>query len=200
MGGLKVLAGRKKSLPILWGSLKGMRLPRTAALGNLHMLIGGYEPGIVAEILSMPSPLKVAFDVGAHVGMLTLAMAKRVGPEGEVFAFEPFPASRLLVEQMIAENHLSRTVYAMPFALSDQNGEQRLVMGQTPFLHRLGSLSPLDPLKDSEGIPVRSSTIDSFVFDRSNPAPDLLKIDVEGAEVLVLKGAMHTLKTNPPNY
>ena len=46
---------------------------------------------------------------------------------------------------------------------------------------------------------VECTTVDAFVFEQKNPAPDLIKIDVEGAEVLVLKGALRTLVTCSPS-
>jgi len=190
----------KKSIPIFWGPLRGLRLPKMTALEHLHMLIGGYEPNVVSTIISLPSPLGVAFDVGANVGIMTLALARRVGKEGKVFAFEPFPANRKLIDELVVANLLTEMVCVHQVALAHLDGEQNLVIGASPSMNKLETLLAKDPGDAHEAIRVRTTTIDSFVFEQGNPAPDLIKMDVEGAECLVLHGALRTIETHAPTF
>jgi hypothetical protein len=100
----------KESIPIFGGPLRGLRLPKRTALQHLHMPIGGYEPHVVSAIISLPSPLSVAFDVGAHVGIMTLALARRIGEKGKVFSFEPLPGNRTLIDELVLANLLTEKI------------------------------------------------------------------------------------------
>lgn len=191
---------RKESIPIFWGPLRGLRLPKTTALQHLHMLIGGYEPHVVSAIISLPSPLSVAFDVGAHVGIMTLALARRVGKKGKVFSFEPLPANRTLIDKLVLANLLTEKVCVQQVALADEDGEQNLVIGEWPSMNKLETLFANDKGNNREAIRVRTTTVDFFVFEQGNPAPDLIKMDVEGAECLVLQGALRTIETHAPRF
>lgn len=195
---LSKLFAQAQSIPILWGPLKGRRLPKGAALQNPRMLFGGYEPETVGGILSTPDPLKVAYDVGAHVGLMTLALAERVGQKGKVFSFEPCPTTRSLIEELVVHNHLTGVVRVMDVALAELNGGQNLFLGKNSFMNFLEGAWDGQPIKNRKAIPVRTATMDSFIYDNLNPPPDLLKIDVEGAEALVIQGGLKTIKAFSP--
>jgi FkbM family methyltransferase len=190
----------KESIPILGGPLRGLRLPKTTALQHLHMLIGGYEPHVVSTIISSPSPLSVAFDVGANVGIMSLALARRIGKQGKVFAFEPLPANRTLIDKLVLANSLTEQIYVHEVALADKDGEQNLVLNESPSMSKLETLFAKDKRGTNEAIRVRTTTIDSFVLEQGNPAPDLIKMDVEGAECLVLRGALRTIEIYAPRF
>lgn len=190
----------KESIPILGGPLRGWRLPKTTALQHLHMLVGGYEPRVVSTIISSPFPLSVAFDVGANVGIMTLALARRLGKQGKVFAFEPIPANRALIDKLVLANSLTEQICVHEAALADRDGEQNLVLNEWPPKSKLETLFAQDMQGTREAIRVRTTTIDSFVFEQGNPAPDLIKMDVEGAECLVLRGALRTIETYAPRF
>jgi FkbM family methyltransferase len=190
----------KESIPILGGPLRGLRLPKTTALQNLHMLIGDYEPHVVSTIISSSFPLSVAFDIGANVGIMSLALARRIGKQGKVFAFEPLPASRRLIDKLVLVNLLQEMVCVQEAALADKDGEQNLVINECPSMSKLETLFAKDKRGTNEAIRVRTTTIDSFVFEQGNPAPDLIKMDVEGAECLVLQGALRTIETYAPRF
>jgi FkbM family methyltransferase len=67
-------------------------------------------------------------------------------------------------------------------------------------MNKLEKLFPKDKGKIHKAIRVRTATIDFFVFEQGNPAPDLIKMDVEGAECLVLQGALRTIETHAPRF
>jgi FkbM family methyltransferase len=187
-----------KSIPIILGPLRGKRLPKRVALHNLHMLIGQYEPYIISEILSTPSPGTIAYDVGGHIGIMTLALAERVGRKGKVFSFEPCPANRVWIEELVSRNSLSAVVRVIDVALANRNGREDLFLGDTSFINYIGTALNGQPVDKSRAIKVRTSTLDSFIFEGPNPPPELMKIDVEGAEALVLQGAQKTLENFHP--
>ena len=142
------------------------------------------------------------FDVGAHYGWISIAAAHRLGSAGTVVAFEPSPvlvdilayhkrANRLKQMQIIQAAVSNReSVYEPFFLLNDgMSSRNSLTIGAKNVPH-------IDP--DGKTLTrVRSVTLDGFVSS-SGIVPDLIKIDVEGAELLVLQGAERLLASHHP--
>lgn len=187
-----------KSIPIMAGPLKGRHLPKAEALSNLSMLFGRYEPQVVSVLLSMSDPIKVAYDIGAHVGFITLVLAQSVGLDGKVFAFEPAPENIAVMQQLIIQNSLQHKVSLIPIALADANGEQSLINWKSSSMYFLESALNGQKACGCSSINITTCSLDSFVFEQSNPSPDLIKIDVEGAEALVIQGGLRTLDVYSP--
>ena len=120
----------------------------------------------------------VFWDVGANVGLYSLLLRKNFR---HVFAVEPNPVVRRRLKARLLW-HFARNVSVLPFALSDQNGETWLSPGDDRF-------RAWSKLHES-GINGKTATFDS-IYQRS---VDLMKIDVEGAEFLVLQGARDALQ------
>jgi FkbM family methyltransferase len=195
---LSVCFGGNRSIPVMAGPLKGRRLPKQVALKNLAMVFGQYEPHVVRELLSISEPVKVAYDIGAHVGFMTLALAERLDSDGRVFAFEPEPENIAIMRQLIIQNGLQRLVCMIPIALGNANGEQNLINWKSSSMYFLESALDGQDINDCPSMMVTTLTLDAFVFEQSNPAPDILKIDVEGAEALVVQGGLRTLDVYSP--
>ena len=187
-----------KSIPIMVGPLKGRHLPKAEALSNLSMLFGRYEPQVVSVLLSISDPIRVAYDIGAHVGFITLVLAECVSSDGKVFAFEPAPENIAVMQQLIVENGLQHKVSLIPIALADENGEQNLINWKSSSMYFLESALNGQKACDCSSINITTCTLDSFVFEQLNPSPELIKIDVEGAEALVIQGGLRTLNVYSP--
>jgi hypothetical protein len=104
-------------VPIVGGMLKGKLLPKETARQNSQMWLGRYESIVVSKLFSMSEPVRVAYDVGAHVGYMTLALAESLKQRGMVFAFEPIPHNLALIEKLIYLNNLRDRIRIVPFAL-----------------------------------------------------------------------------------
>jgi len=189
--------GHNGSVPILKGPLKDSLLPKTFASENLAMLLGRYEPAVVSELLSA-GPTSVAYDVGAHLGFISLVLSRLVGETGRVFAFEPIPENRFAIDRLIDTNQLHNVIQVAPLALGESNGKKRMLLRECSSMHQLQEAYQGKGSNTYSTVDVESYTIDSFIFERGNPAPQLIKIDVEGAEELVLKGALKTLEVYKP--
>ena len=131
----------------------------------------------------------VGVDVGAHVGYYTLLLAKLAGEEGHVFAFEPLPAVSRCPGQSIRLNGFTN-VTMFSTALFDADGQ--LAIGHKGKLVQADVTSTEDPV------------IETRVFDRWREAwgieaGDLVKIDVEGAEMNVLLGMENYIRDYQPN-
>lgn len=145
----------------------------------------------------------VVFDIGAHIGLVTLPVAKALEPTGIVFSFEPGSVNRCLLERHVEWNGLSN-VCIVPVAIGDRDeesvrfSEYQEASGRNALNLKLEpSGNPLRSKDHHEerysSVSVAMLSIDSFCLDRQ-VIPDVIKIDVEGAESLVLSGAVKTLK------
>lgn len=142
-------------------------------------------------------PGQVVFDVGANIGRMTELFATAVGSEGKVFAFEPAQASFLELTERCAD--LPSQCELVNAAVTESEGSIQLHVYDHD--HRSWSSMAHRPL-ENYGIhiaPPRIETVQTVSIDRYCSAHginqiDLMKIDVEGAELLVLRGARQMLK------
>lgn len=146
---------------------------------DLGFLLRQVQPG--ARIL----------DIGANIGLYTVVLARHVGEQGHVYAFEPDPTNFSLLSRNIAANGL-QNVTAVQKAVSDRNGTARLYLSKTHSgLHRL----------HPSGVCGNSITVDCVRLDDFFPNNtcriDLVKLDVEGHEVSVLRGMLELMRRNP---
>ena len=192
-------AGHNGGVPILKGPLKHSILPKTSARENLAMLLGRYEPTVVFELLSA-GPIDVAYDVGSHLGFMSLALSIPVGKTGRVFAFEPITENRVAIDRLIDMNRLHQVIQVTPLALGESNGKKRMLLREYSSMHQLEEVYQGKGRNIYSTVDVESCTLDSFIFERDNPFPQLIKIDVEGAEEPVLKGALKTLEVCKPTF
>ncbi len=151
-----------------------------------------YEPEL-AYLEKVLSPGKVFIDVGANFGVYTLVASKLVGTSGRVIAFEPTAQSFAILRQNIALNHFAN-VRAFQFALAQRRGKAWLYHGWDPVGNSLGK----DPLCGNEGEEVQTEALDKLLEEKGIDRVHAIKIDVEGAEELVLRGAIRCLTTHRP--
>lgn len=133
-----------------------------------------------------PRPGWAVLDLGANIGMYAVRVAKMVGDNGRVIAVEPHPRNYSLLLRNLSQNML-RNVLPHNAAVSDHEGTSLL------FLSGLSSLHSLMKQSQTQSLAVRTVTVDKLV-EESGTEVNLIKIDVEGAELLVLKGAKRTLQ------
>lgn len=141
----------------------------------------------------------VCMDVGANLGLFTLPLAVMV-PRGRIYAFEPSPASYAYLEENLAENDVTN-VDAYCSAVSDATGVIQLshipYFTAGSFARSEESPSP-GAIGRSELLEVPAITLDDFSRDHALSRLDLVKIDVEGGELAVLRGARKTLAHHQP--
>jgi FkbM family methyltransferase len=121
--------------------------------------------------------------------------SRLAGQRGRVYAFEPVPANAALVGRNAALNGL-RNVEVLPMAVTDHTGRAEMVLAAYAGGAAL-STAPRPP--DATGtLPVDATSIDHLVFDAGMTPPTLVKIDVEGAEMEVLRGMARTCAVHRP--
>ena len=157
------------------------------------MAMNKYEIGTTRLLQEIIEPGMVVIDAGAHVGYFTLLAARQVGPHGKVYAFEPNPANYRLLRQNIEFNGYDNIV-ATQKAVSKSGGVAQLVLSSRDNgTHSLYSQG----LPNAEKISVDMISLDEFLADEGWPKVDLVKMDVEGAELDVLEGMGRLLQMSP---
>jgi FkbM family methyltransferase len=158
-------------------------------------LLGTAEPDMQAALKTLVRPGMTVYDLGANVGFISMIAAHLVGPEGRVIAFEPLPANARQIKYNASLNNFSH-VMVREEAMSDKDGE---ALFQTTGFPTTGKLENGHFNKEKAGeVMVRVRSLDAVITEAKLPSPDLIKMDVEGAETLVLRGASQTLMSARP--
>lgn len=158
--------------------------------------VGLHETTLLECLASHLCPGNVLYDVGAHIGFVTLVGARLVGSEGKVFAFEADPENSSRILGHVRTNSLPQIEVIHSAVWSEC---------KTVFFQRAPDASSRNTgavVQSAENstkailIPIPSVTLDRFAQDHR--APDLVKIDVEGAETEVLAGAETVFRDSKP--
>jgi FkbM family methyltransferase len=160
------------------------------------MVLGTYEPEVVEVLRREIRPGNVCIDIGAHVGYYAILMARLTGEEGAVVAFEPVPKNFEMLQRNIALNSLMN-VQLEPLAVSGGEGTLRLTLDLDDDFTMTASASAYAVGNRREVIDVATCSLDGYLA-RTGSIPDFLQIDVEGADLAVLKGAKATLRKARP--
>lgn len=161
-------------------------------LGQYVYLTGVYEPPTARVIAELLEPGDTFIDVGANSGIFTLLASSRVGPAGRVLSFEPVPSMRGRITDNLALNKM-KNVTLHGVALSNAVGEITFYEG--PQGHKgLSSMRPIEEVSTMLQVP----TIPLDDLAGSAPSVKLIKIDVEGAEQLVIEGMEKLLARQHP--
>jgi FkbM family methyltransferase len=160
--------------------------------------LGTYEPELQDAIREWLKPDMVVFDVGANIGYFTLVMTLATGQTGHVFAFEALPANIKRLNENIALNNFIDQVTVLEYAVIDEPGKTYFWIGPSDDMGKAEGSAGRDEIAYLESIQVDGISLDWFVFGLNNPAPDLIKIDIEGGEILALPGMKRLLIETQP--
>lgn len=204
-----------RGLPRLLWSSRGMLQPpmagdlsRVATLPNglrfallvddyfQWMSVWGYfQPEIECLILDSLGDGDIFVDIGANVGLFSLAARQRVGGNGRVIAIEPEPRARRILQHNITVNDFAGEFHLLENAISDHNGT--LSFSVAKQLGHSTAVRDYSGIESLEQIAVQALTLDEALV-RSDVDPGsiaLVKVDVEGLECEVLGGARRVLES-----
>lgn len=173
-------------LPILQGRLRGKKW--IVGAGEHGYWLGSYELCKREAFEGLITPGSVVFDIGANVGYYSLLAAVLAGKEGRVYAFEPLPRNINYLRRHVSLNKM-RNIEVIEAAVSDHEGEGSFDLGASTAM---GHLAEVGEIK------VRMVCLDGLFKAGEIQAPDFIKIDVEGAEAAVVRGAFKLLQTYQP--
>ena len=164
-------------------------------IGLVVLMSGAFERAETEFAVEQARPGTVAIDVGANVGMFTVPLALAVGPSGRVLTIEPSPDNVARLESNLELNSLENVIVE-PIAVGDKAGELVLQLASDPGFHSTAELSELRSV--DENLTVPADTLDQVWLRAHAPAVSFIKIDTEGSEDAVLRGAEQILRACQP--
>lgn len=191
-----LLPKAKNTVPYILETIHGFKLHINPAVDNgvelsLHET-GTYEKGILLYLRSILKKGDCFVDVGANIGLMSIFAAECIGKEGKVLAFEAHPNTAELLKQNIQLNSLLN-IEVKQYALGSK--EEKTLIYDNWQVNR-GGASLVVKTKDSVAHDIEVKKLDT-VFPEGI-SPKAIKIDVEGFELEVLKGAVETIRKYHP--
>lgn len=168
---------------ILRGPLFGKKWIKGSGVNGYWL--GSYELPLQTKFVEAIKRGSVVYDIGAHVGFYTLLASFLSGRDGLVYSFEPFPLNANYLRKHTLLNGC-KNVTVIEAAVGDTEGFSLFKEGESTFT---GMLSP-----SGGSLSVRIVTLDHLLEEKKIAPPNVIKIDVEGAEFEVLRGAYKILK------
>jgi FkbM family methyltransferase len=190
----KFLSGRSFLHTINAGPAKGLVYPITLPLDKA-IWTGAYETEFAQAVASSVNKSNVCYDIGAYRGFFSGVFA--VAGAGRVIAFEPFPENYAQL-QRLALNNPQLPLTFENIAIGREDGIAKFNVMPDSSMGKLASSSFQSEVPSSAVLKVSLRSLDSLISERKYPAPQIIKIDVEGAEFDVLQGAKDTLQKNRP--
>lgn len=178
------------------GPGEGLKLP-VRLKSEKYYWTGAHEPHVQAALEEVLKPGMTFWDVGAHIGFVTVMAARMVGEEGRVVSFEPMPDTAARLRRSVELNGFGN-VTVMECAVDDFEGQKTLHPPKPAGTGDADATGPtvmwtlVDEIGAEGGITVRCRRLDDLAAELG--AVDLIKIDAEGAEAEVLASGLELLK------
>lgn len=200
------------AIPVLERTTGFRTMPDDPFWFRLELLTQRHEIETIAHLDQLAAPGMTMLDIGAHVGYYSCRYAKDLGANGRIFSFEPHPRTFATLQHNV--QHLPQ-VTAVQLALADQEGNAELhdylMMSASGSLHYDESMVALqksqthdtdiapriDQTFAAQTFTVRTTLVDDFLSTQGIEQVDLVKMDIEGAEIGALRGMRRTIANSP---
>jgi len=160
--------------------------------------LGTYEPELQRAVKHLVKPGMVVYDVGANIGYFSLLFARIVAEKGRVFAFEVLPSNVERLQLNLTANYFQGRVVVVSSAVVDGAGPVNFLIGPSGGMGKAEGSVGRKKLSYSRSISVPGISLDEFVYQEGNPVPQVIKMDIEGGEVLALPGMNRLLVEGRP--
>jgi FkbM family methyltransferase len=164
-----------------------------APFAHAEPLRDDWEANLYERFKEAVAPGATVLDVGASFGLFSIAAARRAGPTGRVLALEPAARTAAALAAHLRLNGVAGRVEVVEAAAAERTGSATFWEQETSFLSSLVEAAPRED-EDRFAAPVRSRTVKTVALDDLGLEPDVVKVDVEGAEAAVLRGARALLR------
>jgi FkbM family methyltransferase len=179
------------------GELAGVKLYLDLQTEKDYWL-GTYEPELQDAVAHWVQPGMVIYDVGANIGYVSLILALRTGAAGRVFSFEALPGNLERLRANVDLSGVAEQVQVVAAAVIDGQRPVRFWVGPSGGMGKAEGSAGRQDVAYSGAIDVSGLSLDHFVYELGNPPPQVVKIDIEGGEVLALPGMQHLLAEAHP--
>jgi FkbM family methyltransferase len=200
------------AIPILEKSRSFRTMPDDPFWFRLELLTNRHEIETITQLDKLAAPGMTMLDIGAHVGSYSRRSAKVLGENGRIFAFEPHPRTFAALQHNVKR---LPQVTAVQLALAEQEGTAELhdylMMSASGSLHYDETMAALQKSQthDTDIAPrightfsaqtftVRTTPVDDFLAAQGVAQVNLVKMDIEGAEISALRGMKRTIANSP---
>ena len=170
------------------------KLNRRFAFSNFDAWGGNHNRGF-EDCIEAARGMSCVMDIGAHIGLVTLPLSQVISESGKVYSFEPATANQTYLIQHLASNHIDNVE-----VITDLVGAKPL--GSVEFFESsndsgMNTIALTGSRRGYDSTQKHQITLDKFCGER-NLSPQLIKIDTEGAEVGILKGAVNIIHLHKP--
>lgn len=194
-----VYDSRTQTVTVKKGELAGMRKYGPFCEADFEFVLGRYEPEVTAALHLHCRPGMTVFDIGASAGHHTVLLSRLCGPSGHVHAFEPLPENvACLLETLRINNLQNVTVHQLAVSGTEGEAEFRFSGVFDGFACLAQGGHGRSGGQATASISVRTIDLDTFCGKYAIPRVDLIKMDIEGAEMLALRGMTRVLHTHRP--
>jgi FkbM family methyltransferase len=190
----RFLEGREFVHTVDAGPARGLNYPITLP-DDKGIWTGTYEVALATAIAAAVRPGDVCFDCGGWRGFFSGVMARQGA--AKVFAFEPLPSNVAQLRKMLALNP-DLPITLIEAAVTEQAGELEFVVMPETSMGKLSTSSFQADNQSGQKIRVRAVALDALLAAGEVQPPTLMKVDVEGAELMLLRGARNLLATHRP--
>lgn len=167
-----------------------VRVGYRETLGLSSLLYGTFEKGELEFVGQYLQPGNIVLDIGANIGLFAVVMGRTIGQGGEVVAFDPVPANITRLKANLNENGISADgVYEL--ALGSANEQMELKMSDDTAYASMHKVEY--GFGNGQVIQVNVKRLDDVWHERGHPMISFIKMDVEGAELEVIKGSWEML-------
>jgi len=179
------------------GGLEGLKMSLDLK-SEKDYWIGTYEPEMQSSIADLVQPGMVVYDVGANIGYISLLLARKIGEEGKVFAFEALPENVERLNHNISLNGFAERIEVVPKAIVDANRSVHFLVGPSGGMGKVEGSAGRKKVSYVKSIEVDGISLDVFTYNQNKPIPDMVKMDIEGGEVFALSGMKQLLVERHP--
>jgi len=173
-----------------------LRVKTRDVIGRHIYKYGAHDPQMTRFLQDslVFEPGDVVLDVGANIGWYSLILSKLAPEAVDIYAFEPHPENRALLEENLRQN-AADNVHVVASAVSDHCGEQDLFVYSGANTGRHSLL----PINSGERIRIHTTTLDQFWLEQrlGQRIPRFIKVDIEGYELMALRGGEGVLQRCP---
>jgi FkbM family methyltransferase len=159
--------------------------------------LGTYEPELQSALLELVPPGAIIYDVGANIGYVSLLLVKAAGVSGHVYAFEALPENAERWQTNINLNGMGSRLTLINAAVTQASGLVSFLVHPSGGMGKVAGSAGRSEHYQSE-IKVPGLSLDEFVYTQGNPPPQVIKMDIEGGEVLALPGMQRLLAEARP--
>lgn len=159
--------------------------------------LGTYENDLQVTIRELVKPGWVAYDVGANIGYISLLFSRVIGENGFVYAFEANPNNIERLRENLDLNRLTHRVKVIPAAVIDTSRRVTFLIGPSGAMGKVNGSAGRSGVH-RRSIEVQGVALDDFIYLDGNHVPQVIKMDIEGGEILAFAGMSRLLEQARP--